>query len=364
VGRLLGAVVRKWAGDLDHATPDVLCTVLRRGASRDRIAAARHLGQAPAFVRGWLADPVPGVRREAARALGRGGDRADELRLARRLVDEQTDAVRFELALALVARGAEPGPVRAALGERQARTLHTADGPRSPLGAVGPEATTVEWRFDRALAPRPDDLLARAHARDVSVAELVEMAHGPARRSRHAAVEALGVLGDPDAVPALAATLEDVDSDPGFGFQSRRTAAFALARIGDPSTLPMLARALEREALEHEGRPGSGLGIQAPVRAALLYAIGEIGNPAGARVLAPYLAHTHGSALGGLHLPAMGALVKLGGAREAEALLDGPEQAAVHALAVLAALERGDLVRARTNDRRRAVADLARSIVG
>jgi HEAT repeat protein len=363
VGRILGAVVRKWAGDLDHAAPDVLRTVLRRGAPRDRIATARLLGRDPSALRAWLADPVPGVRREAARGVGLGADSADVPRLEERLAIEPTDSVRFEVGVALVRCGTPANDVRTALAARGNETFLTVDGPRSSLGAVGPEATTIEWRFDRALAGPTDDLVSKALRRETTVSDLGATVDGYARRMRHVAVEALGELGDPDAISTLERVLEDMEADPGFGFRSRRTAAFAIARIGDPTTLGILARALEREALDHEGRPGSGLGIQAPVRAAILYAIGEVGNRSACRLLAGYLAHTHGSALGGLHLPAMGALVKLGGAEEAAALLDGPEAAAVHALPVLAALGRHDAVRARLRDRRSAVARLASALV-
>jgi HEAT repeat protein len=361
VGRIFGAVVRKWAGDLDHAAPDVLRTVLRRGAPRDRIATARLLGRDPRAMRAWLDDPVPGVRREAAYAVGRGGESADVGRLEARLEIEPTDAVRFEVGVALVRCGAPAMGVRQVLAAK--RTFLTVDGPRSPLGAVGPEATTIEWRFDRALAGPAEDLVSKALRREATVADLGAVVDGHARRLRHVGVEAFGALGDPDALPTLERVLEEMEADPGFGFRSRRTAAFAIGRIGDPTMLGVLTRALECEALDHEGRPGSGLGIQAPVRAALLYAIGEIGNGSACRLLSGYLAHTHGSALGGLHLPAMGALVKLGGADEAEALLDGPEASAVHALPVLAALGRHDAVRTRAHDRRPAVARLARALL-
>jgi hypothetical protein len=364
VGRILGAVVRKWAGNLDHAGPEVLRTVLRRGAPRDRIAAARLLGRDPRALRAWLDDPVPGVRRETAHALGRGGEAKDIARLEARLAVEPTDAVGFEVGVALVRCGASAVDVRQALAGRVSQTFTTVDGPRSPLAAVGPEATTIEWRFDRALAGPANDLVATALRRETTVDSLGAVVDGPARRLRHVAVEALGALGDPDALPTLARVLEDMEADPGFGFRSRRTAAFAIGRIGEPTTLPILARAVEREALDHEGRPGSGLGIQAPVRAVLLYAMGEVGNRSACRLLAGYLAHTHGSALGGLHLPAMGALVKLGGVHEAAALLDGPEIAAAHALPVLHALGRDDLVHGRTSDPRAAVAGVARALIG
>ncbi|MCS6963800.1 MAG: HEAT repeat domain-containing protein, partial [Thermoflexus sp.] len=58
---------------------------------------------------------------------------------------------------------------------------------------------------------------------------------------RRAAAEALGELGDPQAVPSLLQALQDVD--PGM----RRAAAEALGKLGDPQALPPLLQALQDE---------------------------------------------------------------------------------------------------------------------
>tara|TARA_B110000495_G_C22769754_1_gene450501 strand:- start:330 stop:683 length:354 start_codon:yes stop_codon:yes gene_type:complete len=90
------------------------------------------------------------------------------------------------------------------------------------------------------------------------------------------------------------------------------------------------------EALDQEGRPGAGLGIQRPVRRYLLAALGEL--QCSADVLAQYLGNTHGSAEGGFYLPAMDALWKVGDSKCLRRSLDGPEFVAANALGVLVAL--------------------------
>jgi len=121
---------------------------------------------------------------------------------------------------------------------------------------------------------------------------------------------------------------------------------------------------MEDEALEYEGRPGAGLGIQIPVRSALLYALGEAGSEAHRELLLTYLGNTSGSVLGGFYLPAMDALIKLGSARDLERLLRGPELVAANALGVLGAVGRRDLLRSALNDPRERVADAARFGLG
>jgi HEAT repeat protein len=387
VGRILGTIVRRWAGDLGEADAAVLRAVLRRGAPRDRIRAARLLGRHdPAALATWIEDPVPGVRRAAATALGRSSVPAHRDRLVDRIAVEPMDAVRFELAVAATRCGARPDTTWSLLAKTTEREFLTTTGPRSPHLAIGPEATTLEWRFRQAVGwgarevepaetlrtliegalgddPRIPIALA-LHQDPQDFAVLLHGMESGARRGRHIAAEAMGVHGDPRALPKLERLLRDTSVDPGFGFKSRRTASFALGRIGDPDSFPVLAKALDEEALDYEGRPGSGLGIQVPVRAAILHAIGEIGHPRGAQVVAGYLSHTHGSATGGLHLPAMAALVKLGAVSETRALLDADEGTAVHALSVLAALGRKDLVTIALGDSRPSVAHAARTLHG
>ena len=54
------------------------------------------------------------------------------------------------------------------------------------------------------------------------------------------------------------------DVDPGRGFTQRRLAPTALGRLGLRDATPVLLRALENEALDYEGRPGAGMGVQYP----------------------------------------------------------------------------------------------------
>ena len=93
------------------------------------------------------------------------------------------------------------------------------------------------------------------------------------------------------------------------------------------------------EALDHEGRPGAGLGIQRPVRASMLAALGELGDVSIAPYIAGYLGNTSGTAHGGYYLQAMDALVKLGAKREAELLVGADEVTAANARGVIDALK-------------------------
>ncbi len=179
------------------------------------------------------------------------------------------------------------------------------------------------------------------------------------RRERHALSRALGLHGDPRSAAVLTKVLSAIDVDPGHGFAGRRAAAEALGRLGDPALAPALVRAMEAEAIEHEGRPGAGLGIQYPVRMVMIAALGESGAVSEARRLASYLGNTHGSAMGGFYLPAMDALWKLGDAEPLLALLPGPALPAANALGVLGALGLGDVVARHLDDPRPNVAAAA-----
>jgi HEAT repeat protein len=120
-----------------------------------------------------------------------------------------------------------------------------------------------------------------------------------------------------------------------------------------------MVRALEDEALEYEGRPGAGLGIQIPVRSVLLYALGEAGAHDQIGLLIRYLSNTHGSVMGGFYLPAMDALVKLNAVDELAKLVQGPELLAANALGVLGMLGQLSVVRASLSDSRPRVAAAA-----
>ncbi len=81
--------------------------------------------------------------------------------------------------------------------------------------------------------------------------------------------------------------------------------------------------------------------MQYPVRANLLWALGELGDPGAADALCPLLGETQGSAFGGFYLPAMDALVRLGPAVAGAvgAVADSADAiAAANAVGVLRAL--------------------------
>ncbi len=373
--------------------------ILRRGSPGMRIRALRHAGASqdpppPATVLALLDDPVPGLRRAAAWVIGwqRWTDGLDRLWEAARR--ERMDQVRATMATAAVRCGATPARAWSLLEESAGRRVASFYGPRSTAEASGNGLDTTTRRWLRTLDPdaeqadQPgavvpkderrliDDLRARLdrdpedrdalHALAVQqhpadLERFVERRGAAGRRESHAICEALGEHGDPRATPTLVGVLRAMDVDPGHGFAGRRTSAIALGRIGDPSVGPVLERALTDEALDHEGRPGAGLGIQFPVRSVILAAIGEAGCLDRADLLVGYLANTHGSALGGFYLPAMDALWKLGRVEPLQPVLDGPELPAANAVGLLAAMGELDAVRARLTDPRPRVAEAARA---
>lgn len=125
-------------------------------------------------------------------------------------------------------------------------------------------------------------------------------------------VKALGLHGDPRAVPMLGHRIFDPDADPELGFALRRHAATALGRVGSPRAVPFLLPAMRMEEDEWEGRPGAGCGVIFPVRANLLWALGEVGAPSAAEAVAFQLADESGPSTGGFYLYAMDALLKMG----------------------------------------------------
>ena len=348
-------------------SPAECWTILEGGSSSWRIRALTCLAlgrtgtvDLPRF-RALLDDPVPGIRRVAAWALGlhadpesltplraaAGRERCFHPRLAQLAAARRCGMAERE-ALAILRRGGQVwawtvggardlGPVSAPPIAVQERLLGGASGGGDPAGErarlpASLEATpgVGELLISLALLQHPGDL------------ERLRGRRGSAgRREAHLLSEALGLLGDVRARSDLVGIIEAMDVDPGHGFRGRRIAAEALGALGDPAAGPYLVRALESEALDFEGRPGAGLGIQFPVRSALLGALGECGAQAAGPVLATYLGNTHGSALGGFYLPAMAALIKLGASDVVRPFLRYEETVAVHAVGVAGAL--GDL---------------------
>ncbi len=289
-----------------------------------------------------LADPAPGVRRAAAWALGVAGVGRAALEWA--IQEERTTEGVLAIAVALARMGAPVGPLRERLRARECRTFAVPSaastvsagdaGWRAPLALAPPE---LEARFARALGDTPDAhvtsvralhaaraaatagddgpraLLARAELGcPLDVGWLEGAALGAGRRRAHVLLEAWGLLGAPEGARPLVEALRALDVDPGAGFAQRRVAARALGRLGLPDTAGALRDAVDAEARDHEGRPGAGLGVQYPVRGALLLALGELQDPASVPLLVAHLGATAFGALGGLHLHAMEALATVG----------------------------------------------------
>jgi hypothetical protein len=123
----------------------------------------------------------------------------------------------------------------------------------------------------------------------------------------------------------------------------------------------VLEHGLTVEALEFEGRPGAGLGIQFPVRSSILAALGECGASRSAPTLSGYLSNTHGSAMGGFYLPAMDALWKIGDPTALLPLLSSSEELVVaNALGVLLMMGEHGQRRRFIDDPRRRVRAVAR----
>ena len=200
--------------------------------------------------------------------------------------------------------------------------LDTRDGPRTPDLALG--LGLGDGAAERALCARPaadlwplvpgdTDALERLGAvADVTeVPRLLKLEAGIGKRERNGWLLALGRTGDPRTLPVLSAALRRVAVDPARGFAERRLAALGLGRMGLPSLGASLRRAFLRES-GHRGTPGAGLGVQYPVRAVLVWAVGECGCVDAAEWLTTLLEDRDGNAFGGLYLQAMGALAKLG----------------------------------------------------
>lgn len=381
----------------DHllGTPEMLdasglARGVRHGSEGFAIRCIRALGErrGAGDLDAPLRDPRTGVRRAAHAAVGhRGGPPAPH-------PAESTEESRIAAAVAEVRSGGDPARAAAALARFERRTLETAGGARTPSAVTGGGLEARFWQCLGAVSPQPGgepphgipgvepraDLLARRraalsadarrHVQDLAslrhpddFAVVTALVHSSGRRGEHAVLAALGLLGDPRALPILHAALRETDVDPGRGFAHRRVSAQALGRLGIAAAVPWLLRALEDEALDYEGRPGAGLGIQFPVRTTLLWALGEIGDPAAIPTLVGYLGNTHGSALGGFYLPAMDALVKFGPAAAPPlrtVAARGAEIPAANAVGVLGAI--GEDVSRWATDPRLPVRDVARRI--
>jgi len=299
------------------------------------------------FLRALQAE-IPAARRIGAVGLGRLGDKAHRALLWEQLERERCATVRAAIGLALFQHGVgkeelhrtSPMPVRL----RTMSGFRSIEGESMPsfdgIVSLGPEV--LRERVDQEPGKGAESLWALSryqHPEDLQRVERVRHAGG--RRAEHLCLEALGWLGQPESLPVLKAALREYDVDPGRGFARRRIAAVALGRMGLPSAWRALSSSLSLEAGEHEGRPGAGMGLQFPVRAAILWGLGELQVQRAAPLLCAQLDRISDSALGGLHLPAMEALWKLGSLAENDlnrALESPVPLVALHAACVLEGL--------------------------
>lgn len=384
-GRWRRALRDRLRGSPERAGLEALLGMAEEGPVDRRVRALRQLG-ARREERGgelaWsaLAAEAPGIRRAGAWLLGRLGEPSHGEGLLEALGKERQPEVALALALAAVHTGRPAAEAWSRLEGRIRCVVPTSRGPRDLSQALGDGLGEVRRRFElgtragagerarqdalHALEADPSEsealalVAAAGHPGDLPV--ILGALAEPGRRIRHLAVDALGILGDPRALPELVSVLQATDVDPGYGFQQRRRAARSIGRLGLPEAGSALARAVEAEALDHEGRPGAGLGIQFPVRGALLLALGEAGARREADLLVRHLVNLHGSALGGFHLPAMAALVALGPLPELEAALAGEADGAANAVGVLAGWGQVGRARAYLADPRPLVAEAAR----
>jgi len=311
-----------WSAPLEDASSEQLARILAGDKDALRVRAIRTLAARGVIdslpsLPSLLTDPVPGVRSALGKAFGSAG-RARELEEG--LGQEPCWTVRVALAMTLERLGRE--------ARLEPPEVVTAEGPRVPERALAlglgdgvgerqlhAPGEPMDERRARLLARVPEDLAALEALGAIGHVEdherLMGLQQVLGKRGSNAWLLALGRSGDPRSVPALLAALGRVAVDPGRGFAHRRLAALGLGRMGLPSLGPELVRAFHREGVE-EGRPGAGLGIQYPVRGVLVWAMGECQAPNTIPLLCGLLGDRTGTAQGGLYLPAMGALVKLG----------------------------------------------------
>jgi len=178
--------------------------------------------------------------------------------------------------------------------EHTERTLTTSTGVRVPARVTG---TTKNDILD--LCTNPTFSLASTFS---PVQHSDNLLHG---------VPSKGIEGDPINVHSVVRALATIEAAPGVGFALRRVSAKALGRFGVPRTSRHLLKALKKEELEHEGRPGAGMGIQYPVRMDIIHSLGELQSHDAVPALLKLLDARQSSPKGGLHVPAMDALCKI-----------------------------------------------------
>jgi len=131
------------------------------------------------------------------------------------------------------------------------------------LAEVRAGSLTRRWQAAYELSRRvvADPEAARASGVGPLVIDTFESARGEDARVRRYLASVLGALGDPAALPALVAALEDADPE------TRAHAAWALAALGDRRAVAALIERLRGEQDKE-------------VRSVTAYALGRLGDPA------------------------------------------------------------------------------------
>ncbi len=329
-----------------------------------------------------LRDKSPSIRKNAAFTFGIRGDYRDQEALLEQGSRERCDTVRFHMLLAARRCGASHETVSQIFERFAKRSMFGAYGCRPTGGFAGwtiEETNTVFQMLDIHCGSSRNALdTQRVQAREAIHADndarsavlllgllghpddvqFIESLWAPAgRRMRLMLCKTMGLHGSPLFFGHLIRALNAVDVDPGHGFALRSSAAVGLGRLGFKYAIRQLAKALESEALDFEGHPGAGLGIQRPVRADIIAALGEL--QCSSDVLTAYLGNTHGSAHGGFYLPTMDALWKTGDAKPLYKLLDQSDLVAANALGTIRAISGAQAVSRWKDDTREMVASVA-----
>ena len=270
-----------------------------------RLAEARRLGDvrdatAVPLLRKFTDDPDPQVRAACVKSLGQIGE-ADSVQAVLNRVVDREPAVRIEAARALVllygdrADGGlrdlikdEEAQVRRAAAEAMAslqddraaahltRALDDSD-PQVRLAAV---TSLAAMRHDAALSGLAKGLVhadaavrqAAAEAvkgRSSQVAGLLrtQVSASSTVAARLQTARLLGQMGDPSAVPALLALLENFGRQTPAGVDELKVAVVeALAQLGEPAVAPLVAETLhgEREPLAEQAAADALVRIGAP----------------------------------------------------------------------------------------------------
>ena len=296
--RLLDAIARNsqkgggrriWAGLSRGLKPGRVLEELR-GLEEPTIDVAEELA----------GEQTPGFRRHAARIAGNlGGERAE------RLLEEMGRRERVESVVAEVAIAAAKLNRRELAEEIIDRHLSTAvpGGERRLASATGVTREGLLSRLD------DEAYLVASKGRGSALNELLGK---PSRGESQRSLRLHGVVGDPRSIKPLTRTLAELGGDPGGGYARRRLSARSLGMIGLPTAIAPLLRALNRERQEFEGKPGAGMGVQYPVRNDIIQALGELQAVEAIPQLLELLDEREVSPRGGMHLPAMAALLKIG----------------------------------------------------